>query len=498
MRCDIGGFAMYARAALRCWLVAIAMVSSGAFAEQIDPKLWREKAIGRLLATGSDYKVYTSSADANRQPLCSGATVDLLKLQDDFTRATRESQEKSRAESDAIQKEITNLTFSYRRKEISDAVYQARFAELGKRESEASERAHAESQRIQDDYQRARRSPGAGMVILYALHTPANPGSTIVPITAAGQPDPAFVKSLGATLGNVLAACNDMQVVMQHYFKDISLKFKVPEDTGEKPVFGYSLTLRNGVLSVSTDNLPRNRFSPSDPLLTLAGYQARNQEIDRFNGVYRQDYLSASKRQPGIVYKLDGYWSRYVNFDVARRAFDGDFTKLADSNQFKAILSMYASVYSARCKDHVKNWVTYHIPYQEEVSRREYMDGRVERDLRTGFAPLKIDARFDPEFGVDWPVANKYTLGESFKIAETMGHLKDWTVASVRRDFPAQFSKLTAAQVNLFFREHACTSATMTQLGENLIRARRGGPSLQAEKIRLAGADAESDPATLP
>ena len=49
-----------------------------------------------------------------------------------------------------------------------------------------------------------------------------------------------------------------------------------------------------------------------------------------------------------------------------------------------------------------------------------------------------------------------------------------------------------------FLDRHACDSAIMTQLGENIARAARGQPSLQAAGVRLPNADQESDPARVP
>lgn len=475
------------------------MLCVSAFAEHIDPKVARERAIGRLLASGPGYQIYSSSADAKRQPLCSASnSVDPKQLQDDFSRATNELQLKSRSESEAIQKEQAALTMAYRRKEIPSEEYQKRYQELDKRLSEASMRAHEASQKLQQDYQRARLSPSAGWLILYALHTPLNPDAPVVPITASGQPDPEFVAHLNAALRSALAGCGDLQVAIRHYFKDAYPNFKVPEDAGEQPVFAAAFSLRNGVLSANPVNLPRARISPNDPLLTLSGFLARNGEVDRINAVYRKDHLSAAKRQSGIVYKLDGYWSKYFDFDIARRAFDGDFPKLAEMAHFKTIMSTYASVYSARCKDHVKAWATYQMPYEEEVSRRVYLDGHVERDTVTRSVPLKIDARFDPEFGRDWPTVNQYVLRELYKISEGMGHPATWTIKSLSRDFPTQYGKTTASQITQFFNQHTCTSAAMKQLGENLIRAARKQPSLQADRVRIPGAEAESDRPTLP
>ncbi len=52
----------------------------------------------------------------------------------------------------------------------------------------------------------------------------------------------------------------------------------------------------------------------------------------------------------------------------------------------------------------------------------------------------------------------------------------------------------TMAPIIAFFDQHPCTNAAMTQLGENLIRAANGRPSLQQEGVKLPGAGQESDP----
>lgn len=64
--------------------------------------------------------------------------------------------------------------------------------------------------------------------------------------------------------------------------------------------------------------------------------------------------------------------------------------------------------------------------------------------------------------------------------------------------YPPMRSDLLAVSWKRFFRENRCTSATMEQMRENMLRAANGQPSLQAAGIRVRNADSETEPLVPP
>jgi hypothetical protein len=128
------------------------------------------------------------------------------------------------------------------------------------------------------------------------------------------------------------------------------------------------------------------------------------------------------------------------------------------------------------------------------------MDGHSEHEHENRRIPYPIDARFDPQWGQWYPDRNMYRGKElmqnmvSAKGSKSFADMTTQEFGTRTKEFLGMQTK-TQMPITAFFDQHTCTSAAMTQLGDNLIRAANSRPSLQAEGVQLADVEKESDPA---
>ncbi len=463
----------------------------------------REQIIGPAIARGAEFTAHSPQAEPAgsgfrcRQPSSSGMSD--AEYQARYTAM----QQAAQAKQAAIMKEKMDLMNARRmRPPMPLEEYQAKVKIVQARETAAAEEAYAASKRL-DAERLSARSAASGNVAIVLQHAPRDEHATIIPFS--GQlPAPAFIAELNRVLQPFLATCGDRAgVTVAHVYRDLFPLGGVDvERRYEKPIAAFSYTLNGGTLALHPQaNTPRwlaaNGYS-SDARFTLASARAKWEaavaESNRASATYRRDHAILAKRQPGIVYKLDPYWSQYKvdpTWDTVRRIFDGDFTGQKDSWQFKAAFYMFADIYSTSCKSEVKRFVPHKLPVSRIVATRTYLSGRVEHDRVTDFITVFIDERFEPQWMSYETAASKQILVAAGNITEEMGSL---TTASNEKILGALRQSQQVSMFLRFFQDHACPSATMVQLRENLVRAANTRPSLQQEGLRLSNAERESDP----
>lgn len=463
----------------------------------------RAQIIGPSIAQSHEFTAHSPQAEAAgsgfrcRQPAAAGMTDA------EFQARYTAMQQAANAKNAAIMSEKMALMNARRtRPPMPLEEYQAKMAVLQAQESAAAEEAHAESKRLEQERLTA-RSAASDHVVITLQHAPRDERTTIIPF--AGQlPAPSFVAELNRVLHPFLASCGDRdKVSVAHVYRDLFPLGGVDvERRLEKPVTAFHYTLRDGVLSLNSQAnnsrwLATHGFS-NDARFTLASARAQWEagvaESNRASATYRRDFADLTKRQPGIVYKLDPYWQKYrtdPTWDAVRRIFDGDFTGQKPGWQFKSAFYLFGDMYSQRCKSEVEAFVEHRIPYSAIVRTRTYMDGRIEHDHETRVLVVNIDKRFEPQWRSYEPAVLKHILVATGNITEEMGNLASASDAKITEAL--RKSQQLSMYVD-FFKTHACRSAAMLQLRENLVRVANDRPSVQREGVRLPNAEQESDP----
>jgi hypothetical protein len=168
----------------------------------------------------------------------------------------------------------------------------------------------------------------------------------------------------------------------------------------------------------------------------------------------------------GLVHKSKTFWKSFKG-DLIREVFDGDFGKhVGESTDFQLLFTDYVEAYSKRCRAS--------LPVKHVTLT--YTQG-VGSNLVTG--KIEMDARFEEPYRAYYGTATS-TMGTALSLIITKGPerlLKDFTEPS---------------DTDQFFGRASCQSASMRQLGENLLRAAKSQPSLQREGATIPGAAAET------
>ncbi len=493
------------------------VVRAGPSSEPLDYREVRPKLFGPPFATGKDYVAHSPQAiitDGKVQ--CAGPAAPQLP-DAEYQKRLSAIRAEQQAVNDAVEKEKADLRQRYWRKELTDAQATSASLELEKKKSAAATKGYEADIALQ---QEARESAQAasGNVGIFLVHAPSDPNATIIPLDQSAAPTQAFLAELNQTLKPFLTSCGDRaNIGVGHYFKDISKgagKDLLNGQLFEGHIASYYYTLRGGLLALNAPDRGSYKFKLFHDAehndLTLASVKASWEKFHLVQAEYRKDFAIAAKRKPGIVYKLDPYWAAYTPdspagrsvmgyFDKARRMFDGDFTLIHKSQEFRVLFMDYGEVFSQRCKAQVKSFVTYKIPNQVITKTKTFLDGHQEHEYENRPIPYPIDARFDPQWGQWYQDRDNYRAKDlmqnmfSAKGGKSFAQMTTKEFGDRTREFLDMQTK-TISPITAFFDQHTCTSATMAQLGENLIRAANGRPSLQAEGLKLAGADAESDP----
>jgi hypothetical protein len=482
-------------------LLLALLAASGAAQGEEDLRAARAQIIGPMVARGADYTVHTPEAVADgnrltcRRPATGGRSLADIEAQN---RAAHERWQEAIA---AIEADKRANYRSFTAKEITLQEKLRRDAALVERRKQADARQYEAQATLQAEHQ-VQRASTSDYLPFTVQHAPADAGALIIPFEG-GLPSPAFVASLNGALAPFLAGCGDRDyVTVAHVYRDHFPAGIDVERGYEKPLVAFSYTLSAGTLKLDPRRNKPATTRLDDPLLTLAGARAtlaaHQQENARARGAYREDFRYASRRQAGIVYKLDPYWAQYnddPSLDVVRRIFDGDFRGQAGSPAHKSNFHLFGDMYSRECKSEIPQFVVFQVPYSEITATRTYLDGHVEHDYRTSYEEVPIDARFAPQWGEYRSATLLYLAAAMAGVASEVG---DFATASEEQLVKAIAKGTRISILSQFLRNHPCGSAALTQLRENLVRAANGRPSLQEEGSSAASAARESDPPTQP
>ena len=461
----------------------------------------RAQIIGPEVAGGAGFTVHSPQAVEKGGGIsCPSAGKAMTEAE---YNARRDAYAKPlQAQKDAIRDEKTQLMIKQRPPTaLPPEEYRRKIEALNQREKAIMEKWVAEDRKLQDA-QRTAQISASGYLSLYVLHAPADPNATIIPLDGL-SPTAGYVAALNQALRGFLKVCGDRdRVGVSHVYRDFFPSGVDVQLRYEKPILAYHYRLAGGVLTL-VNGKPGNSIATSEVNggarnLTLAGAQGRMNEAlaedARAHAEYRKDFEVAAKRKPGIVYKLDAYWQQYsqdIGLDAVRRVFDGDLVGQESSIYFRGELSGFAEIYSKRCRSEIPRLRRINIPSSRVVATRTYASGRVENDYESTIIPLDLDARFADFYLAYEKASHAYFMTAVGRSYEESGSAVNWTVG----DMPKIIDR--AMNLNLwgrFFSQHLCTSATMKQMRDNLLRTARSEQSVQADDVRYAGAEAESDP----
>ncbi|MGE0267132.1 MAG: hypothetical protein AB7S78_01570 [Candidatus Omnitrophota bacterium] len=496
------------------YLCFLLLYVNQAFADEQWAREERTSKFGRLLAEGQGYKVYSPDAEWNGEAAACPARFTRLPVmtsqerdstqerkwayQKEHTKPLYEQWQKFMDENQEHMRQLPKML--YQHKTITREEYQTVLDDLMQEQKDSKEWLDKEYKRVEIESEQY-VSESNPVFNLYIEHDVSDPQATIIPLTN-GVPDADFIAGLNETLKPFLNRCGNLEgVLVHHFYKD---EYELDTERHWRPERGiiiYSYQLRSGTLEVipprrSADNSVFFNYDPKQNKdLTLAGFIEHKNDVLYVNAAHRRDHYSLQTRQPGVVYKYDEFWAKYKDFELPRRIFDGDFKLYADNEKFKMYFNSYAEIFSTRCKDYVKEFKKYLIPSSEKISTTYYMDGHQESQYRDTYEEVYIDKRFTPQWNDYRPAVFKYFFAKSMN--DMMHNEKKYTDMGVK-DFKdkinATMENNEAYQLGKFFKDHPCDCATITQLGENLVRAANGLPSLQEEGLVLAGAAQESDP----
>lgn len=474
----------------------------------------RQRLIGTEIARVGDYAAYSPQATASgacpasyREPAAPPSQADLEK----YWKALADAKNAIAAEAARRQAPFSAPLNAARRElreqRIDQAEYQRREKDLYVEINKIGAWQRAEEARVEKELS-APLNTAKRVLQINLEHSPADPNATIVPLDSQFLPTAAFLADLNRALASFLKTCGSSEsVAVAHYYRDL-FPNGVPADF-EPPITSYRYALKSGGLQLNETDLKSAiflaRHDPDrNPRLRLAVFKnridTRVAETSRIKAEYRADFLKASKRKPGIVYKLDPFWAQYPNSDLSRRIFDGDFARYPTTINFSWLYLVYGDYFSSRCAQHVKSWTTLLVPVSEPDGTVDNpVTGLPETRFRSSVDKLRLDSRFAPRYN-DYEAAMRvYALSRAADAIKNGPNFATMTAREFFKLVPGVKDQLTPEGTNLeFLQKQPCDSAMMTQLGENIARASRGQPSLQVDGVRLANAERESDPATLP
>jgi hypothetical protein len=326
------------------------------------------------------------------------------------------------------------------------------------------------AERTEDARARIAADSNAGTVGLNFLHSPVDDQSTIVPLDASGM-SASFVSEISSLLSPFLASCEEPdRVDSAHYYAGY-----FPYSETDRPAVGFSFDFDGTSLTTIINDSPnyramvaalgRNANTDDNSWLTLAGFLTDNHNTARFAGDYREDFFSASKRLPGIVYKYDAFWEELGGVEVMRRVFDGDFEGFIENDDFAVLYNSIGEVYSAECSAYAGLIDVFETRGTVYAGQSFGPDGS-----RTVFQEEVTNTiRLDNRFSDNW-MANRGTIvGNAFDYMASLFFMQS------------------------FIETHGCGSATVSQLVENFVRAGDDELSAQEAGLRFSGADSESD-----
>jgi hypothetical protein len=203
--------------------------------------------------------------------------------------------------------------------------------------------------------------------------------------------------------------------------------------------------------------------------------ETEQRRVERIDAVQRRLAAAVS---PGAVYRNHTFWGAFGEMDTARLIFEGSFDDVRDAQAAATYFMEFVEAVFARCEEF--------IPYP-----RAYYFNEWGREFTNGYRV--VDGRFYVEMEPRFLEPFKAMVGIR-EGAELGGVLADlWTaLTSGRREDSAAILFNTAAaiqemlrresQMNEFVVRAGCQSATVRQMGDNMLALAIGSPSVQALK----------------
>jgi len=236
---------------------------------------------------------------------------------------------------------------------------------------------------------------------------------------------------------------------------------------------------------------PKNKFKAVALYKKAAaqGNQKAKERLDQLSSNSKQKELEKIKslqqwNRKGIVYKSDRFWQDLIDFDAARRIFEGDFSRVTSDIKFKRYFVNFIDTYSNRCQSCLPPKSVKHTYIVDEVKTDAYgFESRSESSRTVTY----VDKRYYPyyvEYIKDINDYDRQHPAEAFSII----------VESFNNGVLSALDKLNYFRMAQFFdKAKTCKSATVTQMKENFLRAAKGMPPLQKTNVILANAENESD-----
>ncbi len=194
-----------------------------------------------------------------------------------------------------------------------------------------------------------------------------------------------------------------------------------------------------------------------------------------------------AERRPGVVYKSGKFWSAFDDFETPRRVFEGDFYGVNTTYAFASYFTAYVEEFYKNCESALPpTKVPYDRPLvDEETGERITTDSYVEMDPRFYDAYRRYERRRTA--GQMAQGAGDIAEGVEKGGAAGVGTILEGLVQGATQAFNH------ANQMAAFLRGR-CNSATVRQMGENMLRAANNQPPVQASGPPIPGAEAESEP----
>lgn len=315
------------------------------------------------------------------------------------------------------------------------------------------------------------------------------------------------------------------RLIMHHHVKgqfvDDSSEFLRgvrPYVTYEQPIFTEDITspaepaglMRPNYVVTNLDLDLLVKFGPNDAV-TVADARSyreadraekaerlrrRTLSADELSAERRAEVLAAEKaRAPGWVYKTERYWSQFDNFYIPSKTFAGEFNAFRINVQFPDHFVRYVSSYSNFCRGHITNGIRRVISWDDVTYRGGVEVSRVRKQTE-----IWVDRDYFPKFEEYEKLLDAAGLGRIFQIVGNRLTGADQDGSQMLQSIGQMIRNELQQSISWrqFFEDNSCTSATMVQMGQNLLRAAQGQPSLQAAGVPVSNADRESESMIVP
>ena len=291
-----------------------------------------------------------------------------------------------------------------------------------------------------------------------------------------------------------------------------------PYVTYEQPIFTEDITspaepggpMRPNYVATGLDIDILVRFGPNDAVSVadVRSYReadraekaelirARTLTPEELSAERRAEILAAEKaRAPGWVYKTERYWSQFDSFYIPSKTFAGEFNAFRINVQFPDHFVRFVSAYSTFCRSHITNGIHRVIPWDEVTYRGGIEVSRVRKQTE-----IWVDRDFFAKFEEYEKLLDAAGVGRIFQIIGNQLTGKDQDGTQMLQSIGQMIRNELQLSISWrqFFDDNTCTSATMVQMGQNLLRAAKGQPSLQAASVPVPNADRESESLVVP